>query len=123
MTSFEFVFGLISVITSLALTRMLSGGIAMYRHADHVRFSWRHACWAATAFMLLVANWASLWRGHNVIAWSVLDVLTPLAYISILYAFCDLVMPDVQGDAPLDLREYTHAKASATKCCSWYSPP
>ena len=65
MTSFEFVFGMISVITSLALARLLGGCVGLYRHAEHVRFSFRHACWTAMAFMLLLGNWAQFWRFHG----------------------------------------------------------
>lgn len=110
MTSFEFVFGMISVITSLALTRLLSGCVGLYRHAEHIRFSWRHACWTAMAFMLLVGNWAQFWRLREVLAWGPIHVLEQLVFVGVLYAFCDLVMPDEpkQGEL-LDLRDY-HAR-------------
>ncbi len=109
MTSFEFVFGLISVITSLALTQMLSHCVALIRNFDRVRFSWRHACWAASAFMLLIGNWAAFWHVHNVQTWPMTDVLIRLTYVGILYAFCELVMPEAGTEGPLDLREY-HAR-------------
>jgi hypothetical protein len=107
MTSFEFVFGMISVITSLALARLLGGCVGLYRHAEHVRFSFRHACWTAMAFMLLVGNWAQFWRFHDTQAWSALDVLTPLVFVGVLYAFCDLVMPEEPKEGQvLDLRDH-----------------
>lgn len=110
MTSFEFVFGMISVITSLALTRLLGGCVGLYRHAEHVRFSWRHACWVAEAFMLLVGNWAHFWALHRIQAWHAPDVILPLVFIGVLYAFCDLVMPDEPREGQgLDLRDY-HAR-------------
>jgi hypothetical protein len=110
MTSFEFVFGMISVITSLALTRLLSGCVGLYRHADTIRFSWRHACWTAMSFMLLLGNWAQLWRLRNVQVWSPLDVLEPLVFVGVLYAFCDLVVPEEPTEGQeLDLRDY-HAR-------------
>ena len=107
MSSFEFVFGMISVITSLALARLLGGCVGLYRHAEHVRFSFRHGCWVAMAFMLLLGNWAQFWRFHGAEAWRPLDVLMPLVFVGVLYAFCDLVMPEepAPGEA-LDLREY-----------------
>lgn len=107
MTSFEFVFGMISVITSLALARLLGGCVSLYRHAGHVRFSFRHACWAAMAFMLLIGNWAQFWRFHGATAWRPLDVLGPLVFVGVLYAFCDLVLPEEPkaGEA-VDLRQY-----------------
>jgi hypothetical protein len=107
MTSFEFVFGMISVITSLALARLLGGCVGLYRHAEHVRFSFRHACWTAMAFMLLIGNWAQFWRFHDAGAWSPLDVLGPLVFVGVLYAFCDLVMPEEPKEGQeLDLRDY-----------------
>ena len=107
MTSFEFVFGMISVITSLALTRLLSGCVGLYRHAERIRFSWRHACWTALAFMLLVANWAQFWRLRELQAWSAIDVLAQLVFVGVLYAFCDLVMPDAPEEGEvMDLRDY-----------------
>ena len=107
MTSFEFVFGMISVITSLALARLLGGCVGLYRHAEHVRFSFRHACWTAMAFMLLLGNWAQFWRFHGTESWGPLDVLIPLVFVGVLYAFCDLVVPEEpkQGEV-LDLRDY-----------------
>ena len=107
MTSFEFVFGMISVITSLALARLLGGCVGLYRHAEHVRFSFRHACWTAMAFMLLLGNWAQFWRFHDTDSWGPLDVLIPLVFVGVLYAFCDLVVPEEpkQGEV-LDLRDY-----------------
>jgi hypothetical protein len=110
MTSFEFVFGMISVITSLALTRLLSGCVGLYRHAEHIRFSWRHGFWTAMAFMLLVGNWAQFWRLRQVQAWGVLDVISPLVFVGVLYAFCDLLIPDEPNEGQvLDLRDY-HAR-------------
>lgn len=110
MTSFEFVFGMISVITSLALTRLLSGCTALYRHAERVRFSWRHGCWTAMALLLLLGNWAAFWSMRGIASWDALDVLSPLLFVGVLYAFCDLVMPDPpEAGQMLDLRDY-HAR-------------
>lgn len=107
MTSFEFVFGMISVITSLALTRLLSGGVALYRHSDRIRFSWRHGCWTAMALMLLLGNWAAFWQMRGIRDWSGSQALIPLLFVSVLYAFCDLVMPEEPRDGNvLDLRAY-----------------
>ncbi|MFL6591145.1 MAG: hypothetical protein ACJ8GK_00340 [Luteimonas sp.] len=107
MTVFEFVFSLISVITSLALTRLLSGFADLYRHTERVRWSWRHAFWTSTAFMLLIGNWAAFWRQHATTGWGGLDILLQLVFLGVLYVFCDLVMPDMPaGDEILDLRVF-----------------
>ena len=62
------------------------------------------------ALMVLVGNWASFWRQRDWQAWGPLDVLIPLVFIGVLYAFCDLVMPDERKEGQvLDLRDY-HAQ-------------
>lgn len=59
------------------------------------------------AFMLLISNWALFWRYRHVESWGEFDVLIPLVFVSVLYAFCDLVMPDKDAeDETLDLCEY-----------------
>ena len=90
--------GMISVITSLALTRLLSGCAGLYRHSGRIRFSWRHGCWTAMAFMLLLGNWAAFWALRDTRSWGAVDVLVPLLFVGVLYAFCDLVMPDEPKD-------------------------
>lgn len=107
MTSFEFVFGMISVITSLTLTRLLGGCVSLYRHTDRVRFSWRHGLWLAAAFPLLLGNWAAFWRMHGIVSWQPIDVLIPLVFVSVLYAFGDMVVPEEPAEGrQLDLRDY-----------------
>lgn len=122
MTSFEFVFGMISVITSLALTRLLSGGVALYRHSDRIRFSWRHGCWTAMALMLLLGNWAAFWQMRGIRDWSGSEALIPLLFVSVLYAFCDLVMPDEPRTASCSTcASTTRDTGAATRpcnCCS-----
>lgn len=122
MTSFEFVFGMISVITSLALTRLLSGCAGLYRHSDRIRFSWRHACWTAMALMLLLGNWAAFWQMRDIRVWSGLEALIPLLFVSVLYAFCDLVMPDEPRTASCSTcASTTRDTGAATRpcnCCS-----
>jgi hypothetical protein len=57
--------------------------------------------------MLLVGNWSVFWDMRNMKSWGVLDVLVPLVFTSLLYALCDIVMPDTPADgAAVDLREY-----------------
>ena len=59
MTSFELVFGLMTIITSLALTHLLAGFVGVLRNAERVRFSALHALWAWSAFISTIGNWAS----------------------------------------------------------------
>jgi hypothetical protein len=103
---FDFVFGLISVITSLALTHLVAGIVALIRNGEHVRFSWRHAAWTWVAFALVVGNWASFWQFHTIEAWPFHRIIIGLAFMISFYAFCALVIPEVVRGKPLDLGEF-----------------
>lgn len=100
MTSFEFVFGLISIITSLAVTHLIGGLIAHVRH--RARFSLRHALWSWTAFALVIANWASFWDDRTV-DWEPRAVLLWLALMISLYAFSALTVPEMERGDKVDL--------------------
>lgn len=100
MTSFEFVFGLISIITSLAVTHLIGGLIAYVRH--RARFSLRHALWSWTAFALVVANWASFWADRTV-DWEPRAVLIWLALMISLYAFSAFTVPEIERGDKVDL--------------------
>ncbi len=65
MTPFDFVLTLLSFIYSLALAHLLTGAARMIRHRRKLVFSWPHALWMTSAFLLALANWLSLWAFHS----------------------------------------------------------
>ncbi|THD36403.1 MAG: hypothetical protein E7773_07795 [Sphingomonas sp.] len=106
MKPFDFVFGLISVITSLALTHLVAGIVALIRNGANVTFSWRHAAWTWVAFALVVGNWASFWQLHTIETWPFHRIMIGLAFMISFYAFCALVIPEVVRGQPLNLGEF-----------------
>ena len=109
MTPFEFVFALISVITSLALTKTITGVIAIIRHKERGSFSLTHALWVWVAFAVVVGNWGAMWGVRTDTAWPPLRVLAWLTAMASLYTFCALVIPEVDRATPLDLKQF-HAR-------------
>ena len=61
MSAFELVFGLMTTITSLALTHFLAGFVGLLRNGERVQFSAMHALWAWSASTSTIGNWASYW--------------------------------------------------------------
>ena len=106
MTPFEFVFALISIITSLALTRIITGVVAMIRHGERGGFSLLHALWLWIAFAVLMGNWGALWGYRELSEWPAIRVLAWLTSMTSLYAFCELVVPEVESGKPLNLRAF-----------------
>jgi hypothetical protein len=106
MSPFEFVFAMVSVITSLALVHIVSGVVDLIRHHDRHGFSGLHGAWVAMAFMLVVSNWASFWPLRTSKEWSSLLVFTALIAMILLYAFTALVMPDSRDGKRIDLSTF-----------------
>ena len=106
MTPFEFVFALISIITSLALTKIITGAVAIIRHKDRSGFSLIHALWMWIAFAVVIGNWGTLWAARIDPDWQPARVLAWMASMTGLYAFCALVVPEVERDAKLNLTEF-----------------
>ena len=103
MTAFEFVFALISIITSLALTHLLSGFVRVLRYAGRVRFSAVHLLWAWAAFTVTIGDWASYWGFHALTSWPAWTVLFTVALMIVQYVFCSFVTPEVPEEGEIDL--------------------
>lgn len=101
MSAFEFVFTLLSVVASLAITHLVSGIVGMVRTAS--RPSWFLGVWLWIAFATTVGNWGATWwtMGAQTTfpAWQVLLVLATMIG---QYAFCALIAPssDLAAEAP-----------------------
>jgi len=58
MSPFEFIFALISIITSLALTNIIAGVVVIVRHGERSGLSLAHALWMWIGFAVVIGNWA-----------------------------------------------------------------
>lgn len=106
MTPFEFVLTLITMITSLALTKIITGVVSIIRHKDRHGFSLTHALWVWVAFAVVVGNWGSLWSERTQSEWHPAHLFVSLVAMVSLYAFCALVVPDFEQGVPLNLKEF-----------------
>lgn len=106
MTPFDYVFALISIITSLALTRIISGAVAIIRHGEKATFSFTHALWMWIAFALVIGNWGALWGVRLDPDWTPLRVIAWLIPMISLFACADLVVPEVEPGKSLNLKEF-----------------
>src|SRR5687767_14440006 len=106
MTPFEFVFALISIITSLALTHIVTGVVAIIRHKERGSFSFTHALWVWVDFAVVIGNWGAMWGAGRDLDWSAARVLARFTSLTILYGFCALVIPEVTRGTLLDLKQF-----------------
>lgn len=110
MTAFDYVMGLLSIISSLGLVHLASGFVALVRKGRRVRWSPLPLIWMWIAFCTTIANWATYWSMHGQSNWSgwfvVLSVFVALGQ----YAFCVFVTPDIHGDGAFNLDQFHHAE-------------
>ena len=106
MSAFEFVFGVIAIISSLALTQIITGVVAILRHKDRAGFSLVHALWMWIAFAVVVGNLGALWQAGAHPDWPAYRVLAWIASMTALYAFCALVVPEVHRGEALSLNDF-----------------
>jgi hypothetical protein len=106
MTTFNFVFGLYSIIASLSITHMLTGLVAVTRGRSKVRYSLSHTLWVWVAFAIVIGNWQSQWGLRDLAVWPAWSVLLLIATALAQFVFCAFVTPEVSADTDIDLNEF-----------------
>jgi hypothetical protein len=92
MSAFEFVFTLLSVVASLAITHLVSGIVNMIRATS--RPSWFLGVWLWIAFATTIGNWGATWGAMGTqTTFPPWEVLLVLATVIGQYVFCALVIP------------------------------
>ena len=109
MTIFEFVTVAISIIFGIAISRLLSAGIELFRHRDSVELSWIPVVWAVDIFWLLIVLW---WQIFSISQakdeWTFSDFNLTVAIIVVLYIASSLILPSRYEDQGFSL--YGHFK-------------
>lgn len=113
MSAFELVFGLMTIITSLALTHLLTGFVGLLRNAERVRFPVLHAPRAWSALAGTIGNWASYWRLGSQTSWPALAVLLIVATTIVQHVFCSFVTPETPAEGEIDLAAFHHRGSRA----------
>ncbi|MBS0471114.1 MAG: hypothetical protein JSR60_08590 [Proteobacteria bacterium] len=106
MGAFEHVLVLVSFVYAVALTHLLGFVAASIRNWERLRFSWIHAFWVLNAFILIIANWISLWDLRNIGTFG-----TGLVVFTFVLAFSNylqaaLVSPEMPASGAIDLEAF-----------------
>lgn len=103
MGAFEHILVLVSFVYAVALTHLLSSVAAFIRRWDDVRFSWIHAFWMANAFVMIIANWISLWDLRTISAFGAGIIVFTFVLAFSNYLQAALVCPEMPAQGPVDL--------------------
>lgn len=106
MSAFDYVMGLLSVISSLGLVHLASGFVALVREGRKVHWSPPPLIWMWIAFGTTIGNWASYWSMHDQSNWSGWFVVLAVFVALGQYAFCVFVTPAIYGDGGCDLDQF-----------------
>lgn len=109
MSAFDYLSVLISIILGLAITQILQGFRDLMQARSRLTLYWPSVLWAILLLVICVQEWWAMfsWRDHP--SWTFVGFSMMLAQVVGTYLIAALVLPDVSGDEPLDLRAYYYA--------------
>jgi hypothetical protein len=113
MDEFGYLSVLLSIIIGLAITQLLQGFRALVLTRSRLVSYGPPITWAITLVLIAVQSWWAMFGLREVATWTFLQFAVVLAQTIVLYMLAGLVLPDLTGDARIDLREhyYQHRRS------------
>ncbi len=106
MEAFGYVSVILSVVIGLGLSHLLTGLVELIKARRRVRFYWVHLVWVALTFVGHVFLWWTMWNLRLMKAWAFFTFLLLLMGPVLLFAAAAFLVPKVEPEKPLDLREH-----------------
>lgn len=111
MDAFSYLSVLISIILGLAVTQVLQGFRGLMLARSRVRTYWPALVWAVLTLVICVQVWWAMFglSQRPAARWTFLDFSLVLLQTVPLYLMAGLVLPDIDAERGLDLREHYYA--------------
>jgi len=109
MDAFSYLSVLLSIILGLAITQILQGFRDLMQARSRLRLYWPSLLWAITLLVICVQEWWAMFDWRDYKPWTFGGFSMMLAQTVATYLAAALVLPDVRGDEPIDLRAYFYA--------------
>jgi hypothetical protein len=106
MDAFSYLSVLLSIILGLAITQVLLGLRSLMHARSRVRMYLPTLIWAVLLLVVFVQSWWSEFYLSRYQGWTFLGFSVVVAHSICLYMLAALVLPDIQRDETLDLREH-----------------
>lgn len=113
MDAFGYVSVIISVVIGLGLSHLLSGVVELFKVRRRVRFYWVHSLWVGLTFVGHIFLWWTMWGLRYIRAWNFFSFLLLLLAPVLLYVAASFLVPKVEVEASLDLRDYFYQNRAA----------
>ena len=91
MSQFEYIGVLVSVVTGLAIVRLLSG-VAQFLSNEQKPY-WVHLLWTWNTFHFIAFFWWFFWRWSAITEWNMLLFMFILIYAVVVYMLSALLFP------------------------------
>lgn len=106
MDTFGYISVIFSVIIGLGLSHLLTGTTELFKARRRIKFYWVHLFWVALLFVGHIFLWWTMWNLRLVREWNFFTFLFLLLAPVLLYIAAALLMPKVDADTQIDLRQY-----------------
>src|SRR3712207_1485139 len=113
MDAFGYISVIFSVVIGLGLSHLLTGFVELVKARRRVRFYWVHLLWVALTFVGHIFLWWSMWNLRLLRDWDFFSFLLVLLAPVLLYAAASFLIPKLEPDASIDLREYFYENRPA----------
>lgn len=113
MDAFGYVSVIISVVIGLGLSHILKGAVELFKARRMVRFYWVHLVWVALTFVGHIFLWWTMWNLRLIREWNFFSFLLLLLAPVLLYVAAAFLVPKVEPEARIDLREYFYENCPA----------
>lgn len=109
MDAFSYLSVLLSIILGLAITQILQGFRDLMQARTRLRLYWPSVLWAVLLLVICVQEWWAMFSWRDYRPWTFSGFSMMLGQTVATYLAAALVLPDVRGDEPIDLRAYYYA--------------
>ena len=109
MDAFSYLSVLLSIILGLAITQILQGFRDLMQARSRLRLYWPSLVWAILLLVICVQEWWAMFGLRDYKPWTFAGFSMVLAQTIGTYLAAALVLPDVRGDEPIDLRAHYYA--------------
>jgi len=112
MESFNYLSVLLSIVLGLAITQVLLGLRGLILTRAKVKLYFPTMIWAGLALLIAVQAWWASFAMRTHASWNFIALLVIMLQAISMYMVAGLVLPDVTGDAIVDLRDHYFAHRS-----------
>lgn len=113
MDAFGYVSVIMSVVIGLGMSHLLTGVVDLFKARRRVRFYWVHLLWVALIFVGHIFLWWTMWNLRLLRSWNFFSFLLILLAPVLLYVAAAFLVPKIDSEASIDLREYFHENRAA----------